>query len=195
LVDIVLGLLPPTEGKILIDNIALDEGNIALWQRNIGYVPQDVFLIDDTIIKNIAFSSEDDNISLEEVKSACKAAGLSKFIDSLPDGYKTLVGERGAKLSGGQIQRIGIARALYKKPKVIVFDEATSALDNITEKIVMESVNNLSQNKTIIMIAHRLSSIKNCDIIYVMKNGCIVDSGSYDELSNTNSIFQEMLNS
>jgi len=195
LVDIILGLLIPTTGNILIDGIALDENNTALWQRNIGYVPQDVFLIDDTIIRNIAFAATDNNISIEEIKSVCRVAGISKFIEGLPEGYQTVVGERGAKLSGGQVQRIGIARALYKNPNVVVFDEATSALDNITERAVMEAVNNLSHKKTIIMIAHRLSSIRNCDTIYVMDKGRIVDSGSYDELVNTSTIFQKMLNS
>ena len=194
LVDIILGLLIPTTGNILIDGIALDENNTALWQRNIGYVPQDVFLIDDTIIRNIAFAATDNNISIEEIKSVCRVAGISKFIEGLPEGYQTVVGERGAKLSGGQVQRIGIARALYKNPNVVVFDEATSALDNITERAVMEAVNNLSHKKTIIMIAHRLSSIRNCDTIYVMDKGCIVDSGSYDELVNTSTFFQKMLN-
>ncbi len=194
LVDIILGLLIPTTGNILIDGIALDENNTALWQRNIGYVPQDVFLIDDTIIRNIAFAATDNNISIEEIKFVCRVAGISKFIEGLPEGYQTVVGERGAKFSGGQVQRIGIARALYKNPNVVVFDEATSALDNITERAVMEAVNNLSHKKTIIMIAHRLSSIRNCDTIYVMDKGCIVDSGSYDELVNTSTIFQKMLN-
>ena len=194
LVDVILGLLIPTAGNVLIDGIALDENNTALWQRNIGYVPQDVFLIDDTIIRNIALAVTDDNISIEEIKSVCRVAGISKFIEHLPEGYQTVVGERGAKLSGGQVQRIGIARALYKNPSVVVFDEATSALDNITERAVMEAVNNLSHKKTIIMIAHRLSSIRNCDIIYVMDKGGIVDSGSYDELANTSILFQKMLN-
>ena len=137
----------------------------------------------------------DKDISIEVIKSVCRVSGISEFIEDLPKGYETIVGERGAKLSGGQVQRIGIARALYSNPSVVVFDEATSALDNITERAVMDAVNNLLHKKTIIMIAHRLSSVRNCDIIYVMDKGRIVASGSYEELLDTSVIFKKMLNS
>ena len=195
LVDLILGLITPSSGSFSVDGVNLDKDNLALWQRNIGYVPQDIFLLDNTIARNIAFTATDENIAIEDIKFVCRIAGISEFIEQLPEGYQAVVGERGSKLSGGQIQRIGIARALYKNPSVIVFDEATSALDNITEKIVMEAVNNLSHKKTIIMISHRLSSIRNCDIIHVMDKGSIVDSGSYDELINTSIIFQKLVNS
>ena len=195
LVDLMLGLITPSSGSLSVDGVNLGEENIALWQRNIGYVPQDIFLLDNTIARNIAFAATDENIAIEDIKFVCRIAGISEFIEQLQEGYQTVVGERGSKLSGGQIQRIGIARALYKNPSVIVFDEATSALDSITEKIVMEAVNNLSHKKTIIMISHRLSSIRNCDIIHVMDKGSIVDSGSYDELINTSIIFKKIVNS
>tara|TARA_B110000008_G_C16977900_1_gene566855 strand:- start:97 stop:1887 length:1791 start_codon:yes stop_codon:yes gene_type:complete len=195
LVDLILGLIVPSSGNILIDGNILDKKNLKQWQNNIGYVPQDIFLLDDSITRNIAFSASEESIPIEVIKFVCKIAGISEFIELLPDGYETVVGERGAKLSGGQIQRIGIARALYKNPSVIVFDEATSALDNITEKVVMEAVNNLSHKKTIIMISHRISSIRNCDIIHLMDNGSIVDSGSYDELMVSSILFQKLVNS
>jgi ATP-binding cassette, subfamily B, bacterial PglK len=195
LVDLILGLIVPSSGNILIDGNILDKKNLKQWQHNIGYVPQDIFLLDDSITRNIAFSASEESIPIEAIKFVCKIAGISEFIELLPDGYETVVGERGAKLSGGQIQRIGIARALYKNPSVIVFDEATSALDNITEKVVMEAVNNLAHKKTIIMISHRISSIRNCDIINVMDNGSIVDSGTYDELMVSSILFQKLVNS
>jgi ABC-type multidrug transport system fused ATPase/permease subunit len=165
---------------------------VSAWQKNIGYVPQSIYLTDDTVERNIAFSVAEEEIDREQVINAAEMANLDKFILTLPDQYKTLVGERGVRLSGGQRQRIGIARAIYHNPTVLVFDEATSALDGITEDVIMDAIHNLSHKKTIIMIAHRLSTVKECDVIHMMKDGKIVDSGTYQQLIAENEDFQKM---
>ena len=171
LVDIILGLLTPTSGKILIDNKIISKKNIRQWQNSIGYVPQNIFLSDDTIASNIAFGVEDSLIDLNKVKNAAMMAQLDEFVTQLDDQYNTNIGERGIKLSGGQCQRIGIARALYHNPKVLVLDEATSALDENTEAEVMKAINTMVGSMTIIIIAHRLSTIKECDKIIRMEDG------------------------
>jgi len=163
LIDILLGLLKPTSGQILIDGVIINNTNIKQWQSNIAYVPQFIFLLDDTIASNIAFG--DENIDLERVKWASDQAVLSDVISDLEDGFDTMVGENGVKLSGGQRQRIGIARALYRKPKLLVLDEATSALDEATEKIVMDNIYGFLNESSVIMIAHRLSTIKKANEI------------------------------
>tara|TARA_R110001599_G_scaffold108057_3_gene271005 strand:+ start:7720 stop:9405 length:1686 start_codon:yes stop_codon:yes gene_type:complete len=169
--DLMLGLLRPTEGKILIDGKPLDEKNRAAWQKNIGHVPQDIFLINDTIAANIAFGCEHNKIDMARVRDAARKACLGDFINALTDGYQSLVGERGIKLSGGQQQRIGIARALYGNPTVLVLDEATSALDNVTEAQVMQSISQLSNDITIITVAHRASTLQFCDNVIFLENG------------------------
>jgi len=194
LVDILLGLLQPDNGDIFIDDIKITSKNISIYQKNIGYVPQAIYLLDDTIERNIAFAVPDDSIDNDRVIKSAQLAELDTFVKSLPDGYQTVVGERGVRLSGGQRQRIGIARALYDEPKILVLDEATSALDGKTENVIMDALHNLSHDKTIIMIAHRLSTLKECDTIYILKNGNIIDSGKYKELISNNNQFKEMAN-
>lgn len=174
LVDILLGLLSPTNGDIKIDNVKLDETNTRSWQNLIGYVPQTIFLADDTIYKNIGFGLDDNEIKKDQIISAAKIAQLHDFINTLENKYDTFIGERGVRLSGGQRQRIGIARALYNNPEILILDEATSALDNVTEREVINAINKISGNKTIIMIAHRTSTLKNCDKIIKLKNGSVL---------------------
>ncbi len=189
-VDIVLGLLRPSSGEMLVDGRPVDSGNVRSWQRAIGYVPQHIFLADETIAANIAFGMKPGDINMDAVEKAAKVANLHEFIiTQLPQGYETEVGERGVRLSGGQRQRIGIARALYHDPDVLVLDEATSALDNQTEVAVMQAVENLANQKTIILIAHRLTTVQSCDTIYMMSRGHVVGEGSYDELMRDNAEF------
>jgi ATP-binding cassette, subfamily B, bacterial PglK len=180
LVDIILGLFDPTSGDLIVDGKKITPENKNAWQQNLGYVPQDVYLLDDTIEHNIAFAVT--NIDFEKVKKSAKLAGIDEFINSLPAKYDTSVGEKGVRLSGGQLQRIGIARALYFDPEVIVFDESTSALDNETERAIMDAINTLSNKKTIIIIAHRVSTLIGSDAIYKMENGNIVGTKTYEEL-------------
>ncbi|MFW6047508.1 MAG: ATP-binding cassette domain-containing protein, partial [Candidatus Woesearchaeota archaeon] len=150
----------------------LDKENIRGWQQQIGYVPQDIYLSDDNIAKNIAFGIHDNEIDMNRVKDVARMAALDSFIEKeLSEGYDTIVGERGVRLSGGQKQRIGLARSLYRDPEVLVLDEATSALDYSTEKLVIQAVEKASKNRTVIMIAHRLTTLKKCDVIYEVKNG------------------------
>ena len=176
-VDIILGLLEPQKGTIEIDGHIITKKNSRSWQRSLGYVPQHIYLADDTIAANIAFGVEPKNMNQEDIERASKIANLHEFVVSeLSEKYKTIIGERGVRLSGGQRQRIGIARALYHKPKVLILDEATSALDNQTEKLVMDAIKNISKDVTIIMIAHRLNTVKNCDIIYKLENGEVINN-------------------
>jgi ABC-type bacteriocin/lantibiotic exporter with double-glycine peptidase domain len=193
LVDIVLGLLLPQEGGIFVDDMRIDDENRKSWQRNIGYVPQSIYLTDDSIQKNIAFGIAPEKIDDEAVKKAAQLANIHDFVmNELKNGYDTLVGERGVRLSGGQRQRIGIARAIYHDPSVLILDEATSALDGLTENAIIDAIRNLSHEKTIIMIAHRLTTVKHCDVIYMMEKGEFVDSGAYDELYEKNAAFRKM---
>ena len=183
LVDIILGLLIPQEGSILIDGTPVTSANIRNWQQNLGYVPQSIYLSNDTIASNIAFGHTGDTIDFKAVRDAAKMAQIDDFImNELPEQYETKIGERGIRLSGGQRQRIGIARALYRNPSVLVMDEATSALDNQTEKDVMAAIDGLSGKKTIILIAHRLSTLKKCDQIFYLEQGVITRRGTYEEL-------------
>jgi ABC-type multidrug transport system fused ATPase/permease subunit len=194
IVDLILGLLDPHEGNIKIDNIVLDRTNLNSWQKNIGYVPQQIFLTDQSISANIAFGVESDLIDHQAVEYASKIANLHDFVNSeLKEKYDTIIGERGIRLSGGQRQRIGIARALYHKPKVLVLDEATNSLDNLTEQAVMEAVYNLSNKITIILIAHRISTIKKCDQVFLMSQGRIITSGNYNELSKFSKEFKKFI--
>ena len=191
LVDIILGLLEAQQGTLEVDGNIITKENSRVWQKSIGYVPQQIYLADDTISGNIALGVEAKNINQKAVEDAAKIANLHEFIfNELPNKYETKTGERGIRLSGGQRQRIGIARALYHKPKVLILDEATSALDNLTEKAVMEAVNNLGKDITIILIAHRLSTVKKCDIIFFLEKGELKNKGTFEELLKINDNFR-----
>lgn len=191
MVDIILGLMEPVKGKILVDGDDISE-NLRGWMKNIGYIQQSDYLFDERIFRNIAFGIPDDEINDEKLSNAIDAAQLNDLIEKMPYGLRTRVGERGIRLSGGQRQRVTIARALYNNPQVLVMDEATSALDNITEKYVIEAIERLRGDRTIIMIAHRLTTVKNCDIIYLMDEGEIIAQGTYNELIQENKQFRKM---
>jgi ATP-binding cassette, subfamily B, bacterial PglK len=182
LMDICLGLLEPERGSVTIDGACLTAENAPHWQRNIGYVPQSIYLIDGTIAENIAFSTDQRSIDMAAVQRAAQLAHLHDFIVGTEGGYETLVGERGVRLSGGQRQRVAIARALYRDPDVLFFDEATSALDSESEAQVVEAIQSLAHLKTIIIVAHRLSTLRYCDVIHEVKHGRLVRSCTYDEL-------------
>jgi ATP-binding cassette, subfamily B, bacterial PglK len=191
--DLILGLLDPDAGELRIDGIPINATNMRQWQANVGYVPQTIYLSDDTVAANIAFGIPPEKMDLTAVERAARAANLHEFVTvSLPSGYHTLVGERGIRLSGGQRQRIAIARALYREPHMLILDEATSALDGITENIVMEAIHNLSHQKTILVIAHRLTTLKECDLIYLIASGKMVAQGTYDELLASSEQFRAM---
>jgi ATP-binding cassette, subfamily B, bacterial PglK len=193
LVDILLGLLDPQEGYLMVDGVLVTPENLPRWQRNLGYVAQSIFLCDDTVAGNIAFGVPSEQIDMDAVKQAAKIANLHEFVVSqLPSGYLTEVGERGVRLSGGQRQRIGIARALYCNPEVLIMDEATSSLDGITEEGVIQAIRNLTGQKTIITIAHRLTTLQDCDAIYIMDKGKIIEQGTYYELSQISTRFRAM---
>ena len=193
MVDIILGLLEPHKGELKVDNKIIDNLNRRSWQSNIGYVPQNIFLADDTIAANIAFGVSKKEIDQKNIERVAKIACLHEFVtNDLPEKYNTTIGERGVRLSGGQRQRIGIARALYNKPKLLILDEATSALDNITEKVVMSALNNLDQEITVIIIAHRLSTLKDCDTIFLLEKGELKAKGKFNELLKINSNFSSM---
>ena len=182
LVDILLGLLEPTAGIVLVDGHNIQD-NLREWQDQIGYVPQSIFLTDDTLRRNVAFGLPKEKIDDDAVKSAIRLAQLEEFVASLPEGMETLVGERGVRLSGGQRQRIGIARALYNNPDILVLDEATSSLDTETEHGVMQAVQALQGDKTVIIVAHRLSTVEYCDRLYRLENAHIVDEGTFSEVT------------
>lgn len=193
LVDIIIGLMLPQRGTMLIDQQPLSGENVRSWQRKIGYVSQHIYLTDDTVTRNIAFGIADQLIDREKVEQAARLANIEKFIENeLPAGYDTIIGEHGVRLSGGQRQRLGIARAFYHDPEVLVFDEATSALDGVTEDAVFASILSTVRSKTLILIAHRLTTIKNCDQVYLMDKGRIVASGTYDSLLAENKLFRAM---
>ena len=194
LIDVILGLLEPQEGILMVDNTIIDKNNLSLWQNNIGYVPQQIFLTDDTLTSNIAFGIDDKLIDHEIVEKVSKIANLHDFvINELPEKYNTIIGERGIRLSGGQRQRIGIARALYNNPSVLILDEATNSLDNLTERNVMSSLHNLRKKITIIHIAHRINTVEKCDQIILMDNGKIIAFGRYEELSNHSKEFNKLI--
>jgi len=183
LVDIILGLLQPLSGSIIVDEIQIDSKNIFEWQKCIGYVPQEMFLIDATILENIAFGIPKHLINREKVIKSAKMAQIHDFITKeLPDGYSTKVGERGARISGGQKQRVSIARALFRDSSILIFDEATSALDPVTEKSILKTIRSLTGNKTIIIIAHKLTALKDCDSIILLEQGKIKAKGSMLEI-------------
>lgn len=187
LVDIILGLLKPNAGQVCVDGTDIEQ-DLRTWQDQIGYVPQSIFLTDDTLRRNIAFGLPEDMINTDAVARALKAAQLEDFVSDLPDGVETIVGERGIRLSGGQRQRIGIARALYHEPDVLVLDEATSALDTVTEQGVMRAVTALHGDKTVIIVAHRLSTVEHCDRLYRLEQGRIVEQGTPAEMIPTGKV-------
>lgn len=193
LIDILLGLLSPSSGQLLLDGAPLARENAAAWRARLGYVPQSIFLAEDTIEKNIAFGLTDSEIDHIQVVRAARLASLHDFVESeLPDRYATQTGERGIRLSGGQRQRIGIARALYHNPDVLLFDEATSALDGMTEDAIIDAIRSLAHTRTIILIAHRFSTVRHCDVLYLIDQGRIADSGTYDELLERSEVFRRL---
>jgi ATP-binding cassette, subfamily B, bacterial PglK len=192
-VDIILGLLNPDKGNLVVDDEIINDTNRRSWQKVIGYVPQQIYLSDSSIKENIAFGVDKNDIDQNAIETASKIANLHDFvINELLEKYDTCIGEKGVRLSGGQRQRIGIARALYHNPQVLILDEATSSLDNITEKIIMESMNNLKNKITTILIAHRLTTVKNCDKIYFLQNGKIQAEDTYNNLVLKNKKFKKM---
>lgn len=193
LVDVLLGLLPASEGRIVVDGVPLTEETMPRWQMQVGYVPQSIFLTDDSVARNIAFGEPDERIDMEAVRRAARMAQIDAFVErELPDGYESRVGDRGVRLSGGQRQRIGIARALYRDPEVLVLDEATSALDGRTEARVFDAIEQLAGRKTLVMIAHRLATVRSCDRIFVLDDGRLVDTGRFDELARRHDGFRAM---
>lgn len=195
LVDVLLGLLRPTQGAITVDGVPVLDAQLRAWQQSLGYVPQEIFLTDTSIAENIALGISKAQIDQAQVERCARMAQVHDFIvHDLPAGYETLVGERGVRLSGGQRQRIGIARALYHNPEVLVFDEATSALDTVTEQAVMDAIDALAHQKTIILIAHRLTTVKNCDQIVLLEQGTIKAKGTLNELTESNAQFKLMTN-
>ena len=194
LVDIVVGLLAPQDGSLQVDDTTIDSANLASWLELVAYVPQEVFLYDATVTENIAFGLEPDQIDLARVQAAARIAQLDDFVSrDLTSGYETRIGERGVRLSGGQRQRLGLARAFYRQPKILILDEATSALDGITEEAVLDELHTKLPDLTIIMIAHRLSTVKLCERIYMIDGGRIADVGTYGELLASNRMFQRMV--
>ena len=194
-VDIILGLLEAQKGTLEVDGKVITKQNSRAWQRAIGYVPQHIYLSDDTVTANIAFGEDPKDVNQEAVKKASEIANLHEFvINELPKNYQTTIGERGVRLSGGQRQRIGIARALYRNPQVLILDEATSALDNQTEKTVMDAVNNIGKDITIILIAHRLSTVKKCNKIFLLEKGELKNQGTFEELIKMNDNFSKSAN-
>lgn len=195
IVDVILGLLEPTTGHLIVDGKEITTLNRRSWQNSIGYVPQHIYLADDSVSANIAFGFPHNEIDQNEVERVSKIAHLHDFVvQQLAEGYATVIGERGVRLSGGQRQRIGIARALYRNPRVLILDEATSALDGITEKSIIGEVEKLNNEITIIFIAHRLSTVRKCDQIYLLENGKITANGTYDELVGKNKHFLALTN-
>ncbi len=190
--DLLMGLLQPDAGAISIDGRALDAGTMRAWQACIAHVPQSIFLADASLAENIAFGVPTGEIDLQRVRMAAERAQVAEFIDAMPEGFNSTVGERGVRLSGGQRQRIGIARALYKQASVLVLDEATSALDNTTERSVMDAIEGLSRDLTIVLIAHRLSTVRRCDTIIEIEAGRVVAQGAYDQLLERSQSFHRM---
>ena len=182
LLDIIMGLLPPSSGELAIDQVILSNQNYRAWQKNIAHVPQKIYLADSTIDDNIAYGISNKKADYLQIRKSAKNAKISEFIESLNEGYQTMVGENGVSLSGGQLQRIGIARAFYKNTDVLILDEATSALDGKTESEIMRNIDIMDKGLTIIIIAHRLTTLKYCDRIYKLEDGRIVNFGSYEEI-------------
>jgi len=194
LVDLIAGLLVPERGKIEVDGIALDDANRAAWQSRIAYVPQNIFLLDATIAQNVALSVTAGEVDRERLLAAARLAQLDEFVVALPGGYDHMVGERGRRLSGGQRQRIGIARALYRDASVLIMDEATNSLDGLTEQELMATILRLRGRYTVILIAHRLNTVRACDVIFEFDCGNVTGSGSYDGLLRNSKTFRQLVN-
>ncbi|MEL7249562.1 MAG: ATP-binding cassette domain-containing protein [Bacteroidota bacterium] len=193
LIDLMVGLLNPGAGQLKIDDQPLSSARLAAWQQKIAYVPQQVFLFDDTVLNNIAVPKNGSQINVERAEAAARMASIYDFVvREMPQQFKTIIGEKGIRLSGGQRQRLGLARALYRNPEVLFLDEATSALDNITEESIVKALDNLPADLTLIIIAHRLSTVKRADIIYFLQDGNIVSQGTYDDLLESNETFRTM---
>ena len=188
LIDLILGFFPEFHGEIAVDGCDI-RNHIAAWRRRIGYIPQNLYVCDDTITHNVAFGVPDRDIDIKQVRRAVSLAGLDHVIRAQPEGLETIVGDRGIRLSGGERQRIGIARALYNDPDLLVLDEATSALDNETERQIVDSIVGLSPAKTVIIIAHRLSTVRHCDDVFLMRDGQIIDRGPLDQITERHSEF------
>jgi ATP-binding cassette subfamily B protein len=192
LIDMIMGFNEPLSGKITIDDIPLQEFDINSYRQRIGYVPQDSILFNMSIRDNLLWAK--DSATEDEIKAACKKANAADFIEGFPQGYDTVVGDRGVRLSGGQIQRIALARAILRKPDLLILDEATSSVDTQSERLIQQAVEDISKNTTVIVIAHRLSTIINADYIYTLDNGKIVEGGTYSELLQKNGLFSQMVN-
>jgi ATP-binding cassette subfamily C protein len=188
LIDVILGLFPEFEGRIEADGREIRE-NVAAWRRHIGYIPQNIYLCDDTILHNVCFGVPREEIDLGRAEEAIRLAGLESVVRAQPEGLKTIVGDRGVRLSGGERQRIGIARALYHDPDLLILDEATSALDNVTERRIVDSILGMTPAKTVILIAHRLTTAERCDQVYLMHGGRIIDQGLFAEVAERNREF------
>jgi ABC-type multidrug transport system fused ATPase/permease subunit len=193
--DILMGLLTPTEGELLVDGIPVVGDRVRAWQRSIAHVPQNIYLADTSLAENIAFGIPRDDIDMARVRRAARQAQIADFIEARPEGYDARVGERGIRLSGGQRQRIGIARALYKQASILVFDEATSALDSATEQSVMDAIDGLDRELTVLLIAHRLTTVRTCDVIIELEQGRVVCQGTFDELLESSASFRDMVRS
>lgn len=194
LIDILMGLLIPSKGALYYGDLAITRKNLCEYRAKIGYVPQQIFLIDDSIEANIAFGVAPDKVDYQQLKRVIQICQLDSLIRDLPEGLKSRVGERGVKLSGGQRQRLGIARALYRSPEILILDEATSALDGYTEAELNKAIRNFMRDLTVIIVAHRLSTVERADIIYVMDHGKIIDQGSFKELTENSAVFQKLAN-
>lgn len=191
--DLVAGLLVPDKGSVKVDGTVLDDKKRAAWRRNIGYVPQEIFLSDDTVSANIGLGINPKELDKAAIERAAQAAQIHDFIQELPQGYQSVLGERGAAMSGGQRQRIGIARALYQSPQLLIFDEATSALDEATQRKVLDSLQEVSRDLTVLVIAHRLEAVRTCDVICLLEGGKLVAQGSFDELLAHSAEFQALV--
>ena len=191
-IDILLGLIQPDSGQLLIDDQPLSSSQVRTWQNTLGFVPQSIFLTDSSIFQNIALGLAPNKVNMDRIKQVTRLVRLDELIQELPDGLNTIVGERGVQLSGGQRQRIGIARALYHDAEVLILDEATSALDGIIEKFIMDTIHDFPGNKTIIIVAHRFTTVQKCDTIFFMDEGEVIDKGTYDDLMERNQTFKEM---
>ena len=191
LLDLITGLLTPTSGRILADGNDITS-RMRLWQKNLGYIPQFIFLADISIKENILWGRKETAENMENYKEAIVSSQLEELVNQLQQGDDTIIGERGTRLSGGQRQRIGIARAIFRDPEVLIMDEATASLDSITEKEIADALVRMKGQRTILIVAHRLSTVRNSDRIYLMDSGRIIDSGSYDELYERNEIFRKL---
>ncbi|MGV8952318.1 MAG: ABC transporter ATP-binding protein, partial [Cypionkella sp.] len=181
-IDILMGLLVPSSGRLLVDDVAVSAHDPRAWQRNVSHVPQSIYLIDGSFAENIALGEPQAVIDIDRVRLAARKAQIAEFIEARPEGYSAPIGENGVRLSGGQRQRLGIARALYKEASILVFDEATSALDSETERSVMQAIDNLDRDLTVVLIAHRLTTLQNCDTIIELSDGKVLRQVSYEQL-------------